>query len=185
MFRFQVFLFEVFNPYVSCYFLSANYLEWGNRADISSCMVMYSTTLEGILQVEAVQIGDWKNNAQPKSWELYFIQGPYWETTSRIAPRNSSKVVREKSGYIGVVVGENKTFSQTSKDTDNHKKTQTSQVNDFSTFQCMGKCKSLGSLKLSLWYDWCLKCQAALVVYWNCREYSLSPKSRRTDTQQA
>lgn len=58
-------------------------------------------------------------------------------------------MVREKSGYIGVVVGENKTFSQTSKDTDNHKKTQTSQVNDFSTFQCMGKCKSLGSLKLS------------------------------------
>ena len=31
-------------------------------------------------------------------------------------------MVREESGYIGVVVGENKTFSQTSKDTDNHKK---------------------------------------------------------------
>ena len=44
-----------------------------------------------------------------------------WET-SRIAPGNSSKLVREESGYIGVVVGENKTFSQTSKDTDNHKK---------------------------------------------------------------
>ena len=71
------FSFWSFYPYVSCYFLSANYLEWGNRADISSCMVMYATTLERILQVEAVQIGDWKNDAQPKSWELYFIQGPY------------------------------------------------------------------------------------------------------------
>ena len=45
-----------------------------------------------------------------------------WETSSQIAPRNSSKLVREESGYTGVVVGENKTFSQTSKDTDNHKK---------------------------------------------------------------
>ena len=32
------------------------------------------------------------------------------------------------------------------------KEKQTSQVNEFSTFLCMGRCKSLGSLKSFLWY---------------------------------
>ena len=32
------------------------------------------------------------------------------------------------------------------------KENQTSQVNEFSAFLCMGRCKSLGSLKLFLWY---------------------------------
>ena len=34
----------------------------------------------------------------------------------------------------------------------NHKKTQTSEVNDFSAFLYMGRCKSQGSLKVFLWY---------------------------------
>ena len=71
-----------------------------------------------------------------------------WETASQIALRNSSDEVREEPGYIGVFA-ENKTkhVAEHQKITANPKN-QTPQVNDFSAFLGMGRCKSLGSLKV-------------------------------------
>ena len=82
------------------------------------------------------------------------------ETASQIALRNCSKEEREEPGYTGVFTGKKaKTKTTTTKThvvkhqkiTANHKK-HAFQVNDFSVFLSMGRCKSLGSLKLFLRY---------------------------------
>ena len=76
------------------------------------------------------------------------------ETASQTALRDCSKEVREEPGYIGVFAGkQNKTehVVEHQKITANHKEL-TSQVNDFSAFLCMGKCKSLSLLKSFLSY---------------------------------
>ena len=44
------------------------------------------------------------------------------------------------------------------------KEKQTSRVNEFSTFLCMGRCKSLGSLKSVLWYGPYLS-RASILVF--------------------
>ena len=69
--------------------------------------------------------------------------------TFQIALRNCSRKVREKPGYLGVFT--KKGVVDYLKIIANHKK-QTSQVNDFRVLLYMGRCKSLGSLKLFLRY---------------------------------
>ena len=80
-----------------------------------------------------------------------FLRITVWETASQIALRKHSKEVRKEPGYIGFFVGKqtNKLIVKHQKITANHKN-QTSQVNDFSAFLCVGRCKSLGLLKLFL-----------------------------------
>ena len=67
---------------------------------------------------------------------------------SQTSLRNCSKEVREEPVYIGVFAEKRKKTHthvvEHQKITAKHKK-QTSQVNDFSAFLCMGRCKSLGS----------------------------------------
>ena len=72
------------------------------------------------------------------------------ETTSQMALRSCSEEIREEPGNTGVFA-ETKNVVEDYKITANHKK-QASQVNDFSDFPCMGRCKSLGSLNLFLRY---------------------------------
>ena len=59
---------------------------------------------------------------------------------SQIALRNYSQEVMEEPGYIGDFAGEKK-CSQTSKITGNHKNRH-SQVNDFSAFLFVRRCKN-------------------------------------------
>ena len=78
-----------------------------------------------------------------------------WETLSQMALRNCSKEVVEETGYIGTFI-ENKTKKtkckvKHQKITSNHKKPDT-QMNDYSAFLHMGRCKNLGSLKPFLGY---------------------------------
>ena len=73
-----------------------------------------------------------------------------------MALRDFSGEVREEPRHIGVFAGKNKQTNkhmlvEHQKITAKHKK-QTSQVNNFSASLCMGRCKSLGLLKLFLWY---------------------------------
>ena len=70
-----------------------------------------------------------------------FLRTQAGEVASQIAVRNYSKEVREEPGYIGGFA------TKTSEDLPLVKENQMSQVNEFSTFLCMGRCKSLGSLK--------------------------------------
>ena len=63
-----------------------------------------------------------------------------------MSPKNNSKDVKEEPEYTGDF-GQKKKSSQTFKDYCQSQKNQTSQVNDFSVFLCMGRDKSLGSLK--------------------------------------
>ena len=53
--------------------------------------------------------------------------------------------VREEAGYIGVL--QQRPGSQNIKRLLLIKENQTSQVNEFSAFLCIGRCKSLGSVK--------------------------------------
>ena len=62
---------------------------------------------------------------------------------------SNSSEVREEPGYRRDFAGGKKNVVEQQKITTNPKK-QTSQVNDFSTFLCMGRCKTLGSMKLFL-----------------------------------
>ena len=80
--------------------------------------------------------------------ENYVVFGGHTEDLSlgdRLsdALRNCSEEVREEPGYIGVFAVKTK-WSEHQKITVND---QTPQVNEFSTFLHMGRCKSLGSLK--------------------------------------
>ena len=61
------------------------------------------------------------------------------------ALRNSSKEVREEPGHIGVL--QQKPGSQNTKILLLLKEKQTFQVNEFSAFLSIGRCKSLSSLK--------------------------------------
>ena len=100
-----------------------------------------------------------KKKAQPKSWALYFILGHYLglspgKVASQIALGGYSKEVREELGHVGVFAEKkirNTHVIAHRKITAKHKN-QTSQVNDFSAFPCMWRCKILGSLKLLLWF---------------------------------
>ena len=67
------------------------------------------------------------------------------ETASQIALRNYSKDVREQPAFIGVFAVKKKKKSKSY-----CLSQQTSQVDYFSAFQCVGKFKSLGLLKLLL-----------------------------------
>ena len=67
------------------------------------------------------------------------------DTASQIALSDCSKGVREEPGYIGVL--QQRPGSSNFKRLLLIKENQTSQVKEFSTFLCMGICKSLGSLK--------------------------------------
>ena len=71
------------------------------------------------------------------------------ETTSQIALRDCSKEVREEPGYMGFWEKKTKDKNQVvgTKMLPLIKKKQTSQVNEFSTFLCMGRHKNLDSLK--------------------------------------
>ena len=72
-----------------------------------------------------------------------------WETLSQMALKNRSKEVVEETGYIGIFV-ENKRKQNI---WSNIKrlllitKNPDTQINDYSAFLHMGRCKSLGSLK--------------------------------------
>ena len=75
-----------------------------------------------------------------------------WETLSQMALRNCSKEVVEETGYIGnFIEKKTKCMVKHQKITSNHKKPDT-QINDYSAFLYMGRCKSLGSLKPFLGY---------------------------------
>ena len=65
---------------------------------------------------------------------------------SQMALTDCSKEVREEPGYIGVF--QQSSGSQNIKRLLLIKENQTSQVKEFSTLFCRGRCKSLGSLKL-------------------------------------
>ena len=67
-----------------------------------------------------------KTNAQPESWNLCFIQRPYWRlqpgmAVSQIALRDYSKDVRKEPGYIGIFAGKKKHEVAHQKITANHK----------------------------------------------------------------
>ena len=92
------------------------------------------------------QCGLKKRKAWPKSWELCFV----WQTklrmealktTSHIVLRNRSEEVREEPGYRRVL--QQKPGSQNIKRLLLIKENQTSQVNEFSSFLPMRRCKSL------------------------------------------
>ena len=97
-----------------------------------------------------------EKNAQPKSWELCFIR---WtnlrtqarDTASHIMLRNCSE---EASGgaRIDRSICNKRPGSWNIERLLLTKENQISQVKEFSAFLCMGRCKSLGSLKSFLWY---------------------------------
>ena len=85
--------------------------------------------------------------SHPKSWELYFIwqtklRTEVWDTASQITLRDCSEEVRGEPGYIQAFTTRLLLI----------KENPISQVKEFSAFLCMGRCKSLGSLKSFLWY---------------------------------
>ena len=65
-----------------------------------------------------------------------------WDTASQITLRDCSAEVRGEPGYIQALTTRLLLI----------KENQISQVKEFSAFLCMGRCKSLGSLKSFLWY---------------------------------
>ena len=77
-----------------------------------------------------------------------------WEASSKIALRNCSEEVEEKPGYIvfGTTDKTKPPGSGVSKDYHLLRKNETSQVTDLALFFCLGRCKSLGSLKSLPWY---------------------------------
>ena len=100
---------------------------------------------------------DIKNYSQPKSWELCFIRWEFlglqtWETASPVTQRELTTPRRrgEEPGYIEVL--QQRAGSLNIKRLLLLKENQISQVKEFSAFLCMGKCKSLGSVKSFLWY---------------------------------
>ena len=112
---------------------------------------------------------------------------------SLLALKDCSEEVRREPGYIGVFAAKTQNIKRLLLIKEN----QTSQVNEFSTFLYMGRCKSLGSLKSFLWYapslsgasiwfcfpSWIPSVRAAAVVdgqraptscvYWHGRWHSL------------
>ena len=74
-----------------------------------------------------------------------FLRAQAQEAASQVALRDCSKGVREELGYIGDL--QQKPGRWNIKRLLLIKENKTSQVNAFSTFLCMGRCKSLGSLK--------------------------------------
>ena len=96
-----------------------------------------------------------RGTAKKKKVESYVLLGDptedYSPGNSLSALRNCSKEVREEPEYLGVFTKNKQTkhVFEHQKTTANHKN-QTSQVNNFSAFLCIGRCKSLGSLKLFL-----------------------------------
>ena len=88
---------------------------------------------------------------------MFHLRNLLWtiaqESASQVALRNCSKEVREEECSIGDFPGKNKikTIFHHPEITANHKN-QISQINDFHAFLCIGRCKSLGSLKLFLRY---------------------------------
>ena len=99
-----------------------------------------------------------KKNAHRTSWELCFIQGHYWELYSpgySLSDSSEELFQRGKRAawiYKSFCWNKTKHVVERGKIIANHKKKQTSQVNDFSAFLCLGRCESLGLLKLLLWY---------------------------------
>ena len=95
-----------------------------------------------------------KKNTQPKSWELCFIQGTFlglwaWEAASQLTLRKLLRGGEERAriyrSFARRAGSRNKTLPLI-------KENKISQVKKFSTFLCMGRCKSPSSLKLFLWY---------------------------------
>ena len=78
-----------------------------------------------------------------------FLRTVAREAASQWTPRVCSEEIKEEPGHMGIFA--EKICSWTSKDYADHK-IQASQISDFSTFMCMGRCKSLGSLKSFLTY---------------------------------
>ena len=72
------------------------------------------------------------------------------DAASQIARRDCSKEGREEPGYLGVFA--TKTRQSDIKRLLFIKENQIAQVKEFSTFLCMWRCKSLGSLKSFLWH---------------------------------
>ena len=110
--------------------------------------------------------------SHPKSWELYFIwqtklRTEVWDTASQITLRDCSEEVRGEPGYIQAFTTRLLLI----------KENPISQVKEFSAFLCMGRCKSLGSLKSFLWQapqltcafsswvsSWCIPARVAAVT---------------------
>ena len=97
-----------------------------------------------------------EKDAQPESWELCFIwwtflglQAP--ETASQITLRDCSEEARREARIYRSFCNK-RPGSQNIKGLLLRKENQMSQVKEFSAFLCMGRCKSLGSLKSLLWY---------------------------------
>ena len=86
-----------------------------------------------------------------------FIQQIFWglqaqDTVSQIRLRNCPKEARGGAGYRGVFATNKRPGSRNIKRLLLIKENQISPIEEFSTFLCMGRCKSLGSLKSFLWY---------------------------------
>ena len=96
-----------------------------------------------------------KMYSQPKSWELSFIRWTYWglqtqEAASQVTLRELLQGgERREPGYTGVL--QQRAGSLNVKELLWIKETKISQVKELSAFLCMGRCKSLGSLKSFLW----------------------------------
>ena len=120
--------------------------------DIWGPVVLHTTCVRRFLEELSCRL---KKITQPKRWELYFIWRTFWglqgqEAASQVVLRDCSEEVREKPGYIGVL--QQRPGSRNMRRLLLTKENQKSQVNEFSTFLRMGRCKSLGSLKSLLWY---------------------------------
>ena len=125
---------------------------WGSLSICSPVLLRVS-----FLLVKEAGTVDWKKYVQPKSWVLCFIQWEFlglqgWEIASpkkrweRWPRENCSEEARgavkviQKFCKKGQVVWTSEVFLWV-------RENQIPQVNEFSTFLCMGRCKSLGSLK--------------------------------------
>ena len=92
---------------------------------------------------------DWRKKTQPKSWEFCLTRWLSVDFKPRVALKGCSKEVREQSGFIGVL--QQRPSSHNTKRLMIIKENQISQINEFSAFLYMGRCKSLGSLRSFLW----------------------------------
>ena len=117
------------------------------------CTVEANEGAKGQRHFFMFKVVDWKT-AQRKSGVLCFV----WWTF--ISPR---KKVRG-GGFIGVL--QQRPGSQKVKRLLLMKENQISQGNEFSAFLCMGRCRSLDSLKSFLWYALCLGSVSCLFSSW-------------------
>ena len=95
-----------------------------------------------------------KKQAQPKSWELFYLADIHGTSSPSPGRSISDKCwencwkEEKKPGYIETL---RQPLGSQNKMLLLFKENEISQVKEFSAFLCMGRCKSLGSLKSFLW----------------------------------